>query len=104
MEGVIQFLLIYALAFVLYFLPSIVGWSKPNVNGIILLNFFLGWTLIGWVVAMVWAVSDAPAPIAPAAQVAHQDKFDKIRKLKELLNTGAITEEEFNEEKSKLLK
>jgi hypothetical protein len=25
------------------------------------LNFFLGWTMIGWVVALVWAVkADAP--------------------------------------------
>jgi hypothetical protein len=27
----------------------------------VLLNFFLGWTVIGWVVALVWAVkTDAP--------------------------------------------
>jgi len=47
----------------LYFLPSIVGAKKKNVNAIFMLNLFLGWTLIGWVVALVWAatVEDAPA-------------------------------------------
>lgn len=29
-----------------------------NVAGIFTLNLFLGWTLLGWVAALVWAVSD----------------------------------------------
>jgi len=53
MGGVILILV----AFVLYFLPSIVGWDKRNAGGIIVLNLFLGWTLIGWVAALIWAVS-----------------------------------------------
>jgi hypothetical protein len=41
----------------LYFLPFIVALarSKRDVLGIFLLNFFLGWTVIGWVVALIWA-------------------------------------------------
>lgn len=39
----------------LYFLPSIVGWRHKNSTSIIILNLFLGWTFIGWVVALVWA-------------------------------------------------
>jgi hypothetical protein len=32
------------------------------VVSILLLNFFLGWTMIGWVVALVWSVkNDVPA-------------------------------------------
>src|SRR6266851_3105879 len=40
------------------FLPSIIALarSKRNTLSTFLLNFFLGWTLIGWVVALVWAV------------------------------------------------
>jgi hypothetical protein len=48
---------------VMYFLPSIVALakSKRDLLAIFLLNFFLGWTMIGWVVALVWAAkSDAP--------------------------------------------
>jgi Superinfection immunity protein/zinc-ribbon domain len=43
----------------LYFLPTIIGASrhKTNLVGIFLVNFFLGWSIIGWVIALVWAVS-----------------------------------------------
>lgn len=42
---------------VVYFLPAIIAISrnKKNKVAIVVLNFFTGWTLIGWVVAMVWA-------------------------------------------------
>ncbi|MFZ0774580.1 MAG: superinfection immunity protein [Candidatus Sulfotelmatobacter sp.] len=49
--------------FVWYFLPSIIAAarSKRDIAAIVLLNFFLGWTVIGWVVALVWAVkTDVP--------------------------------------------
>ena len=51
------------LGFLFYFLPTIVGVarSKRDLLSIVLLNLFLGWTLIGWVVALVWALrADAP--------------------------------------------
>jgi hypothetical protein len=53
----------FGFGFVMYFLPSIVALarSKRDIAGIVLLNFFLGWTMIGWVVALVWAVkTDIP--------------------------------------------
>lgn len=48
----------FGFTFVMYFLPSIIALarSKRDIVGIVLLNFFLGWTIIGWVVALVWAV------------------------------------------------
>lgn len=39
----------------LYFLPTIIACKKKNLVGIFLLNFFLGWTFLGWVGALVWA-------------------------------------------------
>ena len=41
----------------LYFLPTFVAAinKKRNSYAILLLNLLLGWTLIGWVVALVWA-------------------------------------------------
>ena len=44
----------------LYFLPSIIGRDKRDAAGIILLNVFLGWTVIGWVIALVWAITAEP--------------------------------------------
>lgn len=46
--------------FLLYFLPAIIGRDKRDASGIFLLNLFLGWTLIGWLIALVWACSAEP--------------------------------------------
>lgn len=47
------------LAFAAYFLPSLVASGRGQVNStsIFMLNLLLGWTLIGWVIALVWAFS-----------------------------------------------
>jgi len=57
------FLHFIGFGFVMYFLPSIVALarSKRDTAAIVLLNIFLGWTVIGWVIALVWAAkTDAP--------------------------------------------
>lgn len=41
----------------IYFLPTIIGKDKENSTPIFILNLFLGWTFIGWVVALVWATT-----------------------------------------------
>jgi hypothetical protein len=42
---------------VLYFLPAIIGRGKKNALAIFLLDLFLGWTFLGWVAALIWAVT-----------------------------------------------
>jgi hypothetical protein len=46
----------------LYLLPSIVAAKRqvPNAGPIVVVNVFLGWTLIGWVIALALAVRDVP--------------------------------------------
>jgi len=39
----------------IYFAPTIVAWGKPQAGSVFLLNLLLGWSLIGWVVALIWA-------------------------------------------------
>ena len=41
----------------LYLLPAILGWRTPNRVGIVAVNLFAGWTVAGWVVALVWALT-----------------------------------------------
>lgn len=45
--------------FVIYFLPTFVASNRKHVNGtsIFLVNLLLGWTFLGWVIALVWASS-----------------------------------------------
>jgi hypothetical protein len=47
---------------IIYFLPWLVAASKRhhNASAIGALNVLLGWTLIGWVAAFVWAVTKKP--------------------------------------------
>ena len=54
--GIIAFLVTVAILF----LPTIVAVSRHHKNRvpIFLLNFFLGWTFIGWVVAFIWSVKN----------------------------------------------
>lgn len=131
-----------------YFLPTIIAIlrQKTNTGSIFALNLFLGWSLIGWVVALIWALSSdnlrnqtvivnnmPPAPAGPAptasapsyeykgvqlqrpstaktattgsqhTDAGQPDKFDQLRKLKQLLDEGVLTREEFEKQKSKLL-
>jgi hypothetical protein len=38
-----------------YIIPTIVGRKKRKLAAIAVLNVYLGWTVIGWIVALVWA-------------------------------------------------
>jgi hypothetical protein len=51
-------------AFAFYFAPSIVAVlrKKTNMAAIIVLNAFLGWSIIGWVISLVWALSADSQP------------------------------------------
>jgi hypothetical protein len=46
----------------LYFLPAIIAAVRRthNSTAILLLNLFLGWTVIGWLIALVMSICSAP--------------------------------------------
>jgi hypothetical protein len=47
----------------IYFLPTILAYSKKNLREVLLLNLFFGWTVIGWIWSMIWAISGkSPLP------------------------------------------
>ncbi|MEL5848662.1 MAG: superinfection immunity protein [Candidatus Igneacidithiobacillus chanchocoensis] len=58
----------------IYFLPSVIAYSRSarNFLAIFMLNLFLGWSLVGWLGSLIWALVDekkdqaAPAPACPA--------------------------------------
>lgn len=43
-----------------YFLPTIAAWNREARGSVFIINLLLGWTLIGWVVALVWAINSKP--------------------------------------------
>lgn len=56
--GVVPLVVLLAL----YFLPSIIGASRKvvNIGSVVAINLLLGWTLIGWAVAMAMALRTNP--------------------------------------------
>ena len=79
------FLLIFLLVG-LYVVPTIIGFRRGHQNAaaIAALNLLLGWTLLGWVAALVWALTDpgrrlevisttspAATPPKPSASLVH---------------------------------
>ena len=63
-EGLLWLILLGA-----YFLPAIVAAARghQNAGAIFLLHLFLGWTLVGWVAALVWAATTVKTPTARAS-------------------------------------
>jgi hypothetical protein len=113
----------FVLAPALYFLPLYEAWSgkKAHLTSIALLNTLLGWTIVGWVGALIWAVtaarddaqasqvteelrqevlSDTARTIAPAEQ---KTTGDELERLASLLERNLLTREEFEAQKQKLL-
>jgi hypothetical protein len=63
----------FIVVFGLYFLPSIVALARgvKNSGSVVIVNIFLGWTLIGWVVALAMAArTEKKSPITPVEPVA----------------------------------
>ncbi|HEY0653531.1 MAG TPA: superinfection immunity protein [Chryseosolibacter sp.] len=100
---------IFLLCFAIYFAPSFIGNHKRNAGAIWVLNIFLGWTLIGWVVALVWACT-AETPVQytnfyEGSNVPKKGtKADELEKLKTLHDRGVLTDDEFNVQKERVLK
>ncbi|CAM3900514.1 superinfection immunity protein [Mycobacterium frederiksbergense] len=46
------------LSFIVYWVPTVIAFIRavPNKASVLVINLFLGWTLIGWVVALAMSV------------------------------------------------
>lgn len=60
-KGLLVFGLLSIVAF-FYFLPSFFAmWGEHhNSRAIFLLNLLLGWTLLGWIIALIWSTTKKP--------------------------------------------
>jgi predicted membrane channel-forming protein YqfA (hemolysin III family) len=94
------FVLLGALV-VVYFIPTLVASfrERRNTTAIFVLNLFLGWTLLGWVAALVWAFVDdrstevhdvrsSPKPplIEPGRRMTRKEKIEYM--LNDLTHRG----------------
>jgi hypothetical protein len=49
---------------IVYLIPSFVAHGKRREHEIFVVNLLLGWTLVGWVGALVWAMMDSPKGVS----------------------------------------
>ena len=100
---------------VVYFVPTFIAYNRraAGKTGILILNILTGWTGLGWMASLIWACA-AKKEFDPMLLYNISDttiggvqdfdkKLDGVQKLKNLLDSGAITTEEFESQKSKLL-
>lgn len=65
MEWALFILCVLLVLTAFYFMPSIIAYDRRVLNwrAILALNTFLGWTLVGWTLALIWALKrDADSP------------------------------------------
>lgn len=64
MDSPVGGFLVVAVTLGVYFLPAIIAASREHHQGgsIFVLNLFLGWTVLGWVIALIWSVSAIKKP------------------------------------------
>ncbi|MCK9220233.1 MAG: superinfection immunity protein [Bacteroidales bacterium] len=52
-------IIVFLIVLFVYFLPSVIAHidKRAAFGGIMAINIFLGWTIIGWIGALVWALT-----------------------------------------------
>lgn len=68
-QSVAEFV-VYALGFLaVYVVPAVLALHRDTRHAMLIstLNVLLGWTLLGWAVAFLWACLDQPADPGPSA-------------------------------------
>jgi Superinfection immunity protein len=55
----VELIIIVPLFLFIYFIPTQVAQNRKHIDTlpIFLTNLFLGWTFLGWVVALIWATT-----------------------------------------------
>lgn len=101
-----SFAVLMFIAALLYFIPSVIGILRKHHNliGLMALNR----TVIGWVGALIWSLFRSnkcqTIIVQEKSEVRQESKFEMLEKHNSLKNSGAISEEEYNIEKSQLLR
>ncbi|MET4106006.1 superinfection immunity protein [Hymenobacter sp. UYP22] len=88
----------------IYFLPSIIGRKKRQAMSIFALNLLLGWTVLGWIGALIWAMSsDTPQVVVKPVVHTPVSVADELTKLQALRENGTLSETEYQQQRQRLL-
>jgi hypothetical protein len=67
--SILPTLVLTAIAAALYLLPVLIGWGRrvPDIGSVAVINIMLGWTLLGWVLALALALRSV-SPVSPVIE------------------------------------
>lgn len=101
--GFAGFMIVWVIVgIVVYFLPTFIAFGRkhPSRIVILLINLFLGWSVLGWLVALIWSFFDK----VPAVTVAQETSVtDELATLYDLKEKNVLTEAEYSARKARLL-
>src|SRR3954451_10511282 len=109
MEGTVG-IWIVVVCFLLYLIPTLIaaGRKSKRTAGVFVVNFFLGWILLGWIIALAWAVGsdkeESKEKSAVGGPSASASVADELAKLVQLHKEGFINADEFEHQKKAVLK
>lgn len=99
----IVIILVSGFFIVLYMLPYILSRGKSFSSGLFWFNLLFGWSFIGWIIALVWAVSEDKSNPAQNNQPMSTDAINALESLGQLRTQGYISVSEYNQQKQNLL-
>ena len=94
------------IAGLLYFIPAIIAREKTDFKLIFALNLFLGWTVIGWIWAMIWASQKDIEPLGyykPGYPGYTLEKALRLKDLQKQFDAGVITRSNYDDGKKEIL-
>jgi ribosomal protein L40E len=65
--GGIGSIIVFCAIFCIYMIPTLLAYNRKvtNVGSVFVINFFLGWTFIGWIVALAMAAKSSLPVVGP---------------------------------------
>ena len=103
-----EIILIFLIFLAIYFLPFSIANFRHHRDtlAIFLCNLFLGWTFLGWVGCLIWAVInfEERKTITETRPRKNSSIAEEIEKLHKLKLTGVLSAEEYEVQKNNLLK
>ena len=108
MESLFIMPVVFVVFMGIYFMPAIVAYVRghPSFVAIMVLNLLLGWSLVGWIVALVWAFSDMRVILLRSDDPSANNPLNQVEALEKLAvlrDKGVLTEEAFQRKKKTLL-
>lgn len=97
-------IILIGVCLVVFYLPIIIAIFRKHKNflPIFIINFFLGWTVIGWLISLIWSVKASKERVTKINKETHS-VGKELQRLSTLKDNGNLTDREFEKAKEQLL-